>query len=62
MVPFSGDIRSCSGEYMFQSIMFGQIIATSHIFSPQKVAEVSGNPLMSGKSRLVNYYDLARSC
>ena len=60
--------------------MFGQIIATSHIFSPQKVAEVSGNPLISGKSklpshqswnflawwkgksRLANYYDLARSC
>ena len=39
----------------------GQIIATSHEFSPQMVANSKGNPLISGKSGLVKYYNLARS-
>ena len=33
----------------------GQIIATSHDLGPQKVAFWKGNPLISGKSRLVKY-------
>ena len=41
--------------------LFGQIIPTSHEQKPQRVAEVSGNPLVSIKSRLVKYYNnLAR--
>ena len=32
------------------------IIATSHDLGPQKVAFWKGNPLISGKSRLVKYY------
>ena len=39
----------------------GQIIATSHDLGPQKVAFWKGNPLISGKSRLVKYYNLART-
>ena len=38
----------------------GRIIATSHDLGPQKVAE-EGNPLISGKSRLVKYDNLAKS-
>ena len=39
----------------------GQIIATSHdLFSPQMVVKSKGTPLISGKSRLVKYYNLAR--
>ena len=38
----------------------GQIIATSHDLGPQKVAFWKGNPLISAKSRLVKYYNLAR--
>ena len=39
-----------------------QIIATSHDLGPQKVAGRKGNrTLISGKSRLVKYYNLARS-
>ena len=36
-----------------------QIIATSHDLSPQRLAQ-EGNPLISGKSRLVKDYNLAR--
>ena len=38
----------------------GQIIAPSHGFSPQKVAFWKGNPLISRKSWLVKYCNLAR--
>ena len=38
----------------------GQIIATSHEFSPQMVVKSKGNPLISGKPRLVKYYNLAQ--
>ena len=40
----------------------GQIIATSHDLTPNGglVREIHGNPLISGKSRLVKYYNLAR--
>ena len=38
----------------------GQIIATSREFSPQMVVKSKGNPLISEKSRLVKYYNLAR--
>ena len=34
--------------------------ARGHQLGPQKVAEVWGNPLISGKSRLVKCYNLAR--
>ena len=37
-----------------------QIMATSHDQKPQKVAEVSGDPLISRISRLVKHYNLAR--
>ena len=39
----------------------GQIIATSHDQNPQNVAFWKGSLLTSGKSRLVKYYNLARS-
>ena len=42
------------------SIMSGQIIATSHDLSPLNGGDCKGNPLISGKSRLVKYYNLAR--
>ncbi len=46
----------------YQSYHSGQIIATCHTTDfPQKVAVWKGNPLISGKSRLVNYYNLARN-
>ena len=35
----------------------GQIIATSHDLGHQKVAFWKGIPLISGKSRLVKYYE-----
>ena len=38
----------------------GQIIATSHDLGPQKVAEKREIPFISGKPRLVKYYNLAR--
>ena len=38
----------------------GQIIATSHVFSPQNVAEEGKSPAISGKCRWVKYYNLAR--
>ena len=38
----------------------GQIIATSHDLKPQMVVKSKGNFLISGKSRLVKYYNLAR--
>ena len=38
----------------------GQIIATSHEFSPQMVVKSKGNPLVSGRSGLVKYYNLTR--
>ena len=45
--------------FFFQkSIHSGQIIATSHDLGPQKVAFRKGNPLISGKSRLVKYYSI----
>ncbi len=42
----------------------GQIIPRpkTRPISPQKVAFWKGNPLISGKSRLANYYNLARYC
>ena len=42
--------------------MDGQIIATSHEFSPQMVVWwfSKGDPLISEKSRLVKYYHLVR--
>ena len=40
--------------------MSGQIIATSHDRFPPKWWFSKGNPLISGKSRLVKYYNLAR--
>ena len=38
----------------------GQIIATSHDLGPQSVAKEGKSPKISGKSRLVKYYNLAR--
>ena len=35
-------------------------LATSHDLGPQKVAFRKGNPLISGKSKLVKYYNLTR--
>ena len=37
----------------------GQIIAASHDLGPQMVVFSKRNPLISGKSRLVKYFDLA---
>ena len=45
---------------LLHSLISGQIIATSHVVSPQKVAGERKSPAISGKSRLVKYYDLAR--
>ena len=44
-------------------ISSGQIIATSHEFSPKMVFFffLKGNSLISGKSGLVKYYNLTRS-
>ena len=36
----------------------GQIIATSHDLGPHKVAKQGKSPKISGKSRLVKYYNL----
>ena len=36
----------------------GQFITTSQEFSPQMVVKSKGNPLISGKSRLVKYYSI----
>ena len=50
-------------EFLFpQDIGSGQIIATSHDLTPNGglVREIPWNPLISGKSRLVKYYNLAR--
>ena len=52
--------------FVYIYISCGQIIATSHDLGPQKLAKWQGNPLISGKSlisrksRLVKYYNLAR--
>ena len=43
------------------AIFYGQIIAISHDLGLQKVASWKGNPLIQGKSMLLNYYSLARS-
>ena len=40
--------------------LFGQISSRPHTTSPYKVAFWKGNPLISGKSRFVKYYNLAR--
>ena len=48
----------CDGKVL-EFIQAGQIIATSHDLA-QKVAEEGKYPLISGKSRLVKYYNLAR--
>ena len=46
---------------VFSFHLSGQIIATSRTdLGPQKVAFWKGNPLISGKSRLVKYYNLGR--
>ena len=47
-------------ERMKAEVCHGQIIATSHDLGPQEVAFWKGIPLISGKSRLVKYYNLAR--
>ncbi len=39
-------------------VFLGEV--STSILSGQIVAEVPGNPLISGKSRLVKYYSLAR--
>ena len=52
LFPTFGD--ESSGDYFS-----GQIIATSHDLTPNG-GLVKGNPLISGKSRLVKYYNLAR--
>ena len=49
-------MKSCH----FANGLSGQIIATSHDLGPQKVAVWKGNPLISGKSRLVKHYTSAR--
>ena len=41
-------------------IYSGQIIATSHDRFPPKGSVLEGKSSISGKSRLVNYYNLAR--
>ena len=46
-----------TNQYFMES---GQLIATSHEFSPQMVVKSKGNPLISGKPRLVKYNNLAR--
>ena len=47
---------------LFKAHIFsGQIIAISHDLGPEKVASWKGNPLIQGKSMLLNYYSLARS-
>ena len=38
----------------------GQIIATSHDRFPPNGGDCKGNPLISGKPRVVKYYNLAR--
>ena len=38
----------------------GQIIATSNDLGPPNGGDCKGNPLISGKSRLVKYYNLTR--
>ena len=48
------------GQFCTQTVS-GQIIATSHDLGPQKVAFRKGHPLISGKIRLVKYYNLARN-
>ena len=48
MLDFWGVIQ------VYELYTSGQIIATSHDLGPQNVAE-EGNPLISGKSRLVTY-------
>ena len=46
--------------WFWSSIGFGQSMANSHDRGPQKVTFWKGNPLISEKSRLVKYDDLAR--
>ena len=46
--------------YIYIVYLFGQIIATSHDLTPNGGLS-KGNPLISGKYRLVKYYYLARS-
>ena len=46
-------------DHSKSSMISGQIIATSHLLTPNG-GLVRGNPLISGKSRLVKYYNLAR--
>ena len=48
-------INHFDGWWDSRWIVYGQIIATSHDLGPQKVAFWKGNPLISGKSRLVEY-------
>ena len=48
-------------QHMRKYMVSGQISSRPHTTDfPQKVAFWKGNPLISGKSRLVKYYNLAR--
>ncbi len=53
-------VRGWKSLVVTGAIKSGQIIATSTTIFFQKVAFWKGNPLISGKSRLVKYYNLAR--
>ena len=53
-------LREAGGALGAGGISRGRIIAISHDRKHQNVAEVSGNPLISGKFTLVKYYILAR--
>ena len=55
----SSEVRDDVDDTTLKVIDSGQIIATSHDLTP-KLWFSKGNPLISGKSRLVKYYNLAR--
>ena len=46
--------------YIFQYTVSGQIIATSNDLTPNGGLVIKGIPFISGKSRLVKYYNLPR--
>ena len=55
--PFAGSRTDEQIDVIWS--IFGQIIATSHDLTPNGGFS-TGNPLISGKPRLMKYYDLAR--
>ena len=56
-----GLFASQKGNQLSCKHQSGQIIATSHDLTSNGGLVSKGNPLISGKSRLVKYYNLARN-